>query len=114
MPDKYWGFRSLGRRDHPGVMIGGAGDGRHLIAFKGTHGEGAKRLYNHLEVEPDEVNGLQKETLFLLEPRRLPLRAVILMHADRRMGRLSILDCERLEHELLRILGPDTGLGEES
>jgi len=115
VPDKYWGFRALGRSDHPGLMIGeigGAGDSRHLFAFKGTHAEGAMRFYNQLLVAPDAENGLTKETVFLLEPRRLPRRAALLMHADRRMGRLCAEDESRLASELLRILGPDTGLGE--
>lgn len=116
VPDKFWGFAALGRSDHPGLMIGEvgeSGEGRHLFAFKGTHAEGAKRLYNQLLVEPDAESGLTKETLFLLEPRRLPRRAALLMHADRRMGCLGAEDRQRLESELLRILGPDTGLGDE-
>lgn len=114
VPDKFWGFEALGRADHPGVMVREVGDGRHLFAFKGTHAEGAKRLYDQLEVDPDDENGLTKATLFQLEPRRLKLRAARLLCGERRMGRLGEADRARFRAELLRVLGPETGLGDES
>jgi len=112
VPDKFWGFEALGRADHPGAMVREVGDGRHLLAFKGTHAEGARHTFNHLEVQPDDANGLSKATLFLLEPRRLKLRAARLLCGERRMGRLGDDDRARFAAELLRVLGPETGLGD--
>jgi len=112
VPDKFWGFEALGRADHPGAMVREVGDGRHVFAFKGTHAEGARRFFNQLEVKPDDENGLTKATLFLLEPRRLRLRAARLLCGERRMGRLGEADRARFQAELLRVLGPATGLGD--
>jgi hypothetical protein len=90
VPDRHWGFESLGREDHPGVCTGRSAEAMQATLVKGRdaatdRGPEPTRFL----VEPSRLNGLRKRTSFELVPRRQPLRRVRLLFANRRMGALE-------------------------
>lgn len=105
VPDKMWGFKAVGREDHPGACIFCSTEKREALLSKGTSvGSGAARRLEHpYLIGPDPTNGLTKETAFDLVPKRFRLQRVLLMEPERKLGQLDPVDLKIMQDEYLRI-----------
>lgn len=54
-------------------------------------------------VEPGPANGLLKTTAFELAPRVFSIRRILLLHPDRRMGRLDSTELTSIRREMERL-----------
>lgn len=102
VPDKYWNFTAVGREDHPGVCTSCDLEGQMAILLKGSDALGRRAATPAYVIEPSRANGLQKATAFDLSPRSFRLRRVVLLHTNRRIGRLDADDLRSLRHALER------------
>jgi hypothetical protein len=104
IPDRWWGFEAVGRADHPGVCVGFSGNFYKAKMVKGTDTKSAR--YNQVVViiDDDESNGLKKPTAFAIKPECYSVRRLQLLE-DRRIGRLTPADLQRLQAELIRLFG---------
>ena len=104
VPDKFWGFEAVGREDHPGICMACNASQRQASLIKGTDARTTRwHSVGRVLVDPTPSNGLVKTTAFELAPRLFRLRRVVLLHDDRRMGKLDPPDFDRLKRELDRV-----------
>ena len=115
VPDKFWGFRAVGRRDHPGACLFCYADRNAALLSKGTDSRGgvAKNLDQPYHVLPSEKNGLNKPITFDLVPKRFRLKRVLLMEPDRKMGDLESADLKAMQNEYRRIFMRDDAQGRQ-
>lgn len=100
VPDKFWGISVAGREDHPGVCLSCSEMNQSAVMLKGSD-EVMRRTHTFV-IEPSRDNGLRKATAFELTPRRFRLRRLLLLHYDRRLGRLDTNDLAALRQALER------------
>jgi hypothetical protein len=106
VPDKFWGFRSVGREDHPGACTQCATAEHVAILVKGSDALLRRSFAPTFVIEPTPENGLRKATAFELVPRAFRLRRLLLLHENRRAGRLDPLDLSDLQRALERRFPP--------
>lgn len=107
VPDKWWGFESVGRHNHPGACVGYENRGFKAVMLKGTDPKSRDYKYAEVLVEPDGSNKLKKTTSFSINPRLYSARKVGLL-ADVLIGELTEKDLRRMQNELRRQFGdPD-------
>jgi hypothetical protein len=109
VPDRLWGFESVGREDHPGVCTACSLEALQATLLKGRDAATDRGHPQHrFVVEPSKLNGLSKATSFELIPLYRPLRRVRLLVPNRRMGTLEAELLTQLR-ELLTELFPAEG-----
>ncbi len=109
VPDKFWGFRAVGRDDHPGVCLFCFAECNSVMMSKGTgaSSKAMNRSENPYLVFPTKKNGLTKETAFDLVPKRFRLHRVLLLEPERKIGELDEADRKAMQDELRRIFQVD-------
>lgn len=91
VPDKWWGFEAVGRKDHPGACVSMASAHR-VNLFKGTDPRSADFNLVQIEVEPDDSNNLLKTTSFGVKPYQQNARKVGLLQGEKFIGVLVEAD----------------------
>jgi hypothetical protein len=103
VPDKFWGFSAVGRTEHPGACTACLSEEQVAILLKGRDAVTLRGKAAHWFVDPSPGNGLEKITAFELLPYRFPLRRVLLMHPQRRVGQLAADDLDGMHRALERL-----------
>ncbi len=107
VPDKFWGFQAIGRVEHPGICTQCDIPATVATLLKGTDANRIRGAHGYWITAATQSNGLKKSTAFQLQPRRFPLRRVLLMHENRRVGRLDDNELRQLQRELERLFPSD-------
>ena len=107
VPDKFWGFQAVGRVEHPGICTQCDIPATVATLLKGTDANRIRGAHGYWITAATQSNGLKKSTAFQLQPRRFPLRRVLLMHENRRVGRLEDNELRQLQRELERLFPSD-------
>ncbi|MEM6468484.1 MAG: hypothetical protein AAF802_02865 [Planctomycetota bacterium] len=103
VPDKWWGFEAMGRKNHPGACVGYDQRGFQVTMLKGTDTHSARRDETHVYVQPDDDNGLTKTTAFAIKPYCGSARRVSTFKHDRYLGRLAKDDLQAMQAVLCRL-----------
>jgi hypothetical protein len=106
VPDSWWLIDAPGRDDHPGACVQELPATRQWVLLKGTGAENRDKYYKtELLIAPSDTNGLLKNTLFSLTPRRFRSHKLKNLVPERVMGRLSSEDLNRLFASMIREFG---------
>ena len=106
VPDKWWGFETVGRDHHPGACVGERPVTQEFDFLKGTGAENKTKYHpTEMVVASTETNGLEKLTLFSLKPRPFRSHKVRNLIPERVMGQLSDDDLRRLQTAMVRLFG---------
>ncbi len=99
VPDKWWGFESHGRENHPGACVNMV-SAHKVNMLKGTDPRSRDYKLVHVEVDPDGSNRLLKRTAFAIKPHPKSLRKIQLLHDERYIGELSDAHIQQMQGAL--------------
>ena len=104
IPDHWWGFEAFGRENHPGACVGFSENFYKAKMLKGTDPRSSRFNQVVVIIDNDQINGLKKPTAFAIKPFLFSVRKVQLLE-DRRIGKLTDSDLQRVQSELIRLFG---------